>query len=167
MDQNQTAEPRFSQVSGAFALSCTIQISITAKPETIWRLLTDAGAFPRWNSTVTAIEGQIREGERLKIHAPGTARVFTPRVSGVVPDQRMVWSDGVPGIFRGVRTFTLARRDNTSTDFLMTERFSGLVFALTKRMLPDFRPIFLTYAVDLKREAERLTRPAQVASGGE
>jgi hypothetical protein len=33
--------------------------------------------------------------------------------------------------------------------------------------LPDFRPIFVAYAVDLKREAERVTRLAQGASGGE
>jgi hypothetical protein len=37
----------------------------------------------------------------------------------------------------------------------MQERFSGFVFALAKGMLPDFRPIFETYAGDLKREAER------------
>jgi hypothetical protein len=30
------------------------------------------------------------------------------------------------------------------------------MFALTKRMLPDFRPIFEAYANDLRREAERI-----------
>lgn len=39
---------------------------------------------------------------------------------------------------------------------MMEERFSGLVFALVKRTLPDFRPIFQAYANDLKREAERI-----------
>jgi hypothetical protein len=38
----------------------------------------------------------------------------------------------------------------------MEERFSGVMFALTKGMLPDFRPIFEAYANDLKREAERV-----------
>ena len=33
---------------------------------------------------------------------------------------------------------------------------SGAMFALTKRMLPDFRPIFEAYANDLRREAERI-----------
>ena len=32
----------------------------------------------------------------------------------------------------------------------------GAMFALTRSMLPDFRPIFETYANDLKREAERI-----------
>ena len=74
---------------------------------------------------------------------------------GVVPARRMVWGDGSP-IFRGVRTFVLEPRDNASTDFVMEERFSGVVFALTKSMLPDFRPIFEAYANDLKREAQRV-----------
>ena len=68
----------------------------------------------------------------------------------------MVWSDGLPLVFKGVRTFVLTPRDNTSTDFAMEERFSGAMFALTKRMLPDFRPIFEAYANDLRREAERI-----------
>ena len=37
---------------------------------------------------------------------------------------------------------------------MMEERFSGVMFALTKRLLPDFRPIFEAYASDLKHEAE-------------
>ena len=139
-------------------MRCTVEIHINAKPEVVWKLLTDAAGFPRWNSTVSAIEGQIREGERLKLRAPGSKRVFTPRVSGVVPNRCMTWSDGVPGLFRGVRTFTLATPDETSTDFAMSERFSGAMFALTKGMLPDFQPIFVAYAGDLQREAQRLAQ---------
>ncbi len=137
-------------------MTCTVEVGIRAKAEIVWSLLTDAKTFSRWNSTITDIEGQIREGERLRIHVPGTNRIFTPKVSGMVPNQRMIWSDGVAAIFKGIRTFALATRGNNSTDFAMTERFSGVMFALAKGMLPDFRPIFETYAADLKREAERL-----------
>jgi hypothetical protein len=38
---------------------------------------------------------------------------------------------------------------------VVEERFSGLVFAMAKGSLPDFRPIFESYATDLKGEAER------------
>jgi hypothetical protein len=147
-------EPRFTQASSAFAMTCEVEINIQASTETVWRLLSDAKSFPRWNSTVTGIEGEIREGERLRLHVPGMKRTLTPRVSGVVPARRMVWSDGVALVFRGVRTFVLTPRGDASTDFVMEERFSGAIFALTKRLLPDFRPIFEAYANDLKREAE-------------
>ena len=149
-------DSRFTRMSSAFAMTCRVEVTIQASADVVWRLLTDAEGFPRWNSTVTGIEGAIREGERLKLHVPGTNRTFTPRVSGVVPARRMVWSDGVPLVFRGVRTFELRPRDQGSTDFVMEERFSGVIFALTRGMLPDFQPIFEAYAQDLKREAERL-----------
>jgi hypothetical protein len=147
---------RFTQTNTTFAMSCSVAVNIRAKTEVVWGLLTDAKGFPRWNSTITGIEGEIREGERLRLHVPGTSRTFTPRVSGVVQARRMIWSDGLAALFKGVRTFTLESRDDGSTDFVMEERFTGILFALTKRMLPGFRPIFEAFAGDLKREAERI-----------
>jgi uncharacterized protein YndB with AHSA1/START domain len=82
-------EPKFTQTSGVFSLECGVTINIRAKPETIWKLLTDAKDFPRWNSTVTGIDGDIREGGRLRVRVPGTDRTFTPKVSGVVPSRRI------------------------------------------------------------------------------
>jgi len=148
-------EPAFTRTTSAFAMTCEVKINIQASAESVWHLLSDATGFSRWNSTISGIEGQIRDGERLKLHVPGTSRTFTPKVSGVVHARRMVWSDGLPLVFRGVRTFVLEMRDASSTDFVMQERFSGVVFAFAKRLLPDFRPIFEAYARDLKREAER------------
>lgn len=149
------SDARFTRTSSAFAMTCGVEVNIEASAEIVWSLLTDAKGFSRWNSTITAIEGDIREGERLRLHVPGTNRTFTPRVSGVVPARRMVWGDGLALIFKGVRTFVLKPRDG-STDFVMEERFSGVMFALTKGMLPDFRPIFEAYANDLKLEAQRV-----------
>jgi hypothetical protein len=151
-----SGDTRFTRTSGIFAMTCRVEVSIAATAEIVWSLLTDAKGFSRWNSTVTDIEGDIREGERLRLHVPGTNRTFTPTVSNVVPARHMVWADGFAPIFKGVRMFVLAPRDQASTDFVMEERFSGVMFALTKGMLPDFRPIFEAYANDLKREAERV-----------
>ncbi|MGH9539765.1 MAG: SRPBCC family protein [Terriglobales bacterium] len=148
-------QPRFTETRSTFVMVCGVEVNIRAGAQEIWRLLTDAPGFPRWNSTVTGIEGQIREGERLRPHVPGTARTFTPKVSGVVPNERMTWSDGFAPMFKGVRTFKLRACSDGSTDFAMQERFSGLIFALVKGSLPDFKPIFEAYASDLKREAER------------
>ncbi len=78
---------------------------IQAGAETVWKLLTDVEGFRRWNSTVTGVEGQIREGERLRLHVPGTSRTFAPKVSDVVADQRMTWSGGVAPLFAGRADF--------------------------------------------------------------
>jgi hypothetical protein len=148
-------EPRITQMRGAFSLACTVEVNIKARAEIVWGLLTDAQGFSRWNSTVTGIEGQIREGERLVLHVPGTDRTFTPTVSGVVQHERMTWTGGFSPIFKGVRTFTLTSRSDGSTDFRMEERFSGFMLPLAKGSMPDFGPVFARYASDLKREAGR------------
>jgi hypothetical protein len=150
-------EPRFTQTHHAFSMSCGVEVNIRATADVIWRLLTDAKGFSRWNSTVSSIEGEIREGERLRLHVPGTDRIFTPTVSDVLANKRMIWTGGFTPIFKGVRTFVLKPRNDGSTDFAMGERFSGLMLPLLKGSMPDFGPVFERYANDLKREAERGT----------
>lgn len=152
--KNPVETARITQSRRVLSMSCRVEIAIRARAATLWRLLTDAKDFPRWNSTVASVEGQIREGEQLRVRVPGTDRVFTPRVSGVVPDQRMTWTGGFSPVFKGVRTFDLRPRPDGSTDFVMEERFSGLMLPLVKRSMPDFGPVFARYASDLKHEAE-------------
>jgi hypothetical protein len=151
-------DAKTTETRGAFSLACRVEINVRAKPERRWNLLIDAKDFRRWNSTVTGIEGQIREGEQLRPHVPGSDRTFNAKVSGVVPCERMTWTGGFAPLFQGVRTFELKARADGSTDFFMEERFSGLMLPLVKRSLPDFQPIFERYASDLKREAERGVR---------
>jgi hypothetical protein len=155
-----TQTARITQSRGAFSMACRVALNIQAPAARIWSLLTDANGFPRWNSTVTRIEGQIREGERLRIHVPGTDRTFTPRVSGVVPDERMTWTGGFSPVFKGVRTFELTPCNDGSTEFVMEERFSGLMLPFVKGSMPDFGPVFERYADDLRREAE-LSQPVR------
>jgi len=149
---------------GVFSMACRVERNIQAPAATIWRLLTDAAYFPHWNSTVTSVEGEIREGGRLRLHVPGTDRTFRPRVSGVVSGKRMIWTGGLFPIFKGVRTFELRPRGDGSTDFMMEERFSGLLLPLARGSMPDFGPVFERYADDLKHEAE--TRAVESGTRG-
>jgi hypothetical protein len=151
----KTTRAKARKTSSAFRMDCAIHTTIRASPETIWGLLTDAAAFPRWNSTVTSIRGTIAEGQTLQIKVPSApTRVFKPKVSAVAPGRSMVWSDGMAPMFRGVRTFELTPNADGSTEFAMKEELSGLVLPMIKGSLPDFAPIFETYAEDLKRAAE-------------
>jgi hypothetical protein len=146
---------KITKTPGLFSMTCRVELNVRATAERIWSILIDAENFPRWNSTVTQIEGAIREGGRLRIHVPGTKRTFSPTVSDVVANSRMTWTGGFAPMFKGVRTFELTSRGDGSTDFAMDERFSGLMLPLIKGSLPDFGPVFTSYANDLKREAER------------
>jgi hypothetical protein len=148
-------EPKFTQTQTFLSLTRRVSINIHANTPRVWSLLTDAQGFPRWNSTVTKIEGQIREGERIRLHVPGTKRTFTPTISGFVPNRRMVWTGGFAPLFKGVRVFELTQHDDGSTDFAMEERFAGLMMPLVRRSFPDFGPVFASYAGDLKKAAEQ------------
>jgi hypothetical protein len=139
----------------AFRMEYAILCRIDASSERIWSLLTDAEGFPRWNSTVTTVGGTIALGQTLELRVPAApGRVFKPKVTKFEPAQSMVWSDGVAPLFKGRRTFTLTPMPDGSTDFSMSEVLSGLMLPMIKGSLPDFAPVFDTYAADLKREAE-------------
>jgi hypothetical protein len=148
--------PRAEKTRRTFRMTCTIRCAIRASPDRVWSLLTDATRFPRWNSTVTRIGGAISLGEKLEIQVPAApGRTFKPKVTAFEPGARMVWSDGAAPMFKGVRTFTVAAASGGGTAFSMEEVFSGVMLPLIAGSLPDFGPIFETYAADLKREAER------------
>ena len=70
-------KPQVTRTQSTFSMSCQVEVRIQAEPSAIWKLLTDAAGFPRWNSTVTSIEGAIREGEKVTIRVPNVDRAFT------------------------------------------------------------------------------------------
>jgi hypothetical protein len=151
-----TDKAKATKTSGAFRMDCAVTAKINATPDRIWGLLTDATGFPRWNSTVTRIDGSIAEGQTLKIQVPSApGRVFKPKVSGVEAARTMTWSDGMAPMFRGVRVFKLTPNADGTTEFFMREEYAGLMLPMIKGSLPDFAPIFETYAADLKTAAEK------------
>lgn len=149
------ADGRARKESAAFRQSCGVAVAIRAKPEKVWALLTDAPSFPKWNPTVERIDGRIALGEKLAIRVPAApGRTFKPKVSELVPGERMTWSDGQMPFFAGDRTFTVKSKDG-GAEFRMVEVFRGAMLPMIKGSLPDFGPIFEEYAASLKREAEK------------
>lgn len=148
-------QTKATKTATTLRMDCAVSITIHAAPEKIWALLTNAAGFPRWNSTVTSIAGTIAQGERLEVKVPAApGRTFKPKVTELEAGRRMVWSDGMAPMFKGVRTFELVPQADGSTRFTMEESFSGIMLPLIKGSLPDFAPSFEAYAADLKREAE-------------
>lgn len=149
------SEPTFTQLKSTLTMHCRVEVNIRATVELLWSILTDIKDYPRWNSTVSKIEGEFREGQSIRVYPQGNGRVFTPTISGVARNERMIWSAGSQPFFKGVRTFEIKPHGDGTSDFMMEEDFSGVIFALIKGSLPDFRPIFIAFANDLKKEAER------------
>lgn len=132
---------------------------IAARPDQIWATLTDAQTLVTGGLGIIRIDGTIAAGAALKVWSEASpTRGFALRVSEFVPHQRMVWEGGMPmGLFKGVREFTLTPAEGT-TEFHMTENFSGLLAPLVTRSIPDLTPSFEKFARGLQSLAERKNR---------
>ena len=138
-----------------FRLEYRVGIRLRAAPRRVWELMTDAAGFPRWNSTVKSISGRIAAGETIQLVATiAPERTFKLAVTEFSPTKRMVWSEG-NAMFKGVRTYTFAAGPGETTDFTMSEVYTGLMLPMIAGSLPDFRETFERYAADLKKEAEK------------
>jgi hypothetical protein len=130
---------------------------IEASPDRVWSVLVDGSSYTDWDSGVVRLDGRIAPGGRLKVTSganPG--RAFTVRVTGLVPNESMQWSGGMPlGLFRGVRTFTLAPAGPAATEFKVREEYTGPLLGMIWRSMPDLQPSFDKFASGLKARAEQ------------
>jgi hypothetical protein len=135
---------------------------VAATPDQVWAVLTDAPAYPSWNSTVESLGGTIAKDGKLELKAKiDPSRTFALTVSTFDAPSKMIWEDGSDN-FRGVRTFLLAEKDG-GTDFTMKEAFTGRMLPMIAGSLPDFGPDFEAFAADLKKEVEKRNPPAPPA----
>jgi hypothetical protein len=130
---------------------------IDAPPDQVWAALVDAAGYPTWDSGVDKVDGRIAAGEKITVHAavnPG--RAFPVTVTDFQPAQRMVWTGGMPlGLFKGVRTFTLAPQGD-STQFTVREEYTGPLLPRIWRSMPDLGPSFTQFATGLKQRVEKV-----------
>lgn len=155
METIASAPEQANKIRTAFRMEYSIRANIHAPASRVWSLLTEAGDIARWNSTVVRVDGTIAPGQTIKLVVKiAPKRVFTLHVTEFVPGEKLVLSDG-NAMFKGVRTYTLTSRPDGSTDFAMSELFTGMMLPMIAGSLPDFRSEFEQYAADLKREAER------------
>ena len=128
---------------------------IAATPEQVWPVLTDAAAWPDWDSGVTKVDGRIALGEKLSVTvAANPGRAFPVKVVQLAAPAQMVFRGGMPlGLFTGQRTYTLAP-EGTGTRFTMREEYTGPLAGLIFKSIPDLGPSFRQFADGLKQRAE-------------
>jgi uncharacterized protein YndB with AHSA1/START domain len=137
-------------VKTTFHRETSVSTTIKADPAIIWALLTNASDYPRWNSTVTSIQGNIALGEKIVLKSTLDAkRSFKLKVKEFEASKRLAWGDG-----KGLRTHTLKNNGNGTVTFSMTERIGGLMFPMYAKYIPSFDASFDAFAADLKKEAE-------------
>lgn len=135
-----------------FSRETTISQEIHASPTVVWALLTDASDYARWNSTIISIDGNIQQGNKIKLKSTlDENRTFDLAVKEVEPERRLVWGDNM-----GNRTYTLDPIGNDTVRFTMTEKIGGPIFPLFARFIPPFDESFEQFVADLKWEAEAI-----------
>lgn len=133
-----------------FSRQTSVSIDINADTQIVWALLTKASDYPRWNSTVTSIEGNIALGEKIKLKSTLDAkRTFNLKVKEFEPEKRLAWGDAM-----GNRVYTLTENTSGTTTFSMVEKIGGPLFPLFAKMIPSFDHSFEKFASDLKKAAE-------------
>lgn len=136
-------------IKKTFSRTTSISQLIDADAKTIWDALVNASDYPNWNSTVISIEGNIAEGEKIKLKSTlDPSRTFKLKVKEFIPQEKLVWGDAM-----GKRTYTLTRKGQ-ATVFSMTEKIGGLMFPLFASKIPSFDESFEQFVADLKKKAE-------------
>lgn len=118
----------------------------------------DFAAYPGWNPFIIGIEGEARPGAGLtvRISPPGSEpQTFKPVVLKAEAPSAFVWrgSMAIPGLFTGEHSFRLTR-EGDSTSFHHSERFSGLLVPVLKKMLARTEEGFHQMNSALKARAE-------------
>jgi len=132
------------------AAETTVSTDIHADSSIVWTLLTNASDFPRWNSTVISLEGEISEGEKIKLTSTlDSNRTFKLKVKEMVTEERMVWGDG-----KGNRVYTIKKNGTNGITFTMTEKIGGFMFPMYSKFIPSFDESFEQFALYLKTESE-------------
>jgi uncharacterized protein YndB with AHSA1/START domain len=135
-----------------FSRETFVSINIQADLAIVWALLTNASDFSRWNSTVVSLEGEIKEGNKIRLKSTlDEKRTFNLKVKEFEPERRLVWGDNM-----GNRVYTLERGVGDTVKFTMAEKIGGPLFPLFARYIPSFDESFEQFAADLKKEAEAI-----------
>lgn len=137
-------------VSKTFSRTTQVATTIDADPATVWRVLTTAADYPRWNSTIVSLKGEIKPGSAIQLVSKlDPSRTFKLKVKEFEPTSRLAWGDPM-----GTRVYTLTETNGGQTLFEMNERIGGPIFPLFASKIPSFDASFEQFAADLKAAAE-------------
>lgn len=133
------------------------QIDINAKPETVWRILTNLEQYSSWNPFIIKAGGKANEGEQLQLKMLNGKREmeFTPTVQVAKESEHFQWlGKGMGGMFIGQHYFLLSEA-NGQTKLIQGENFTGLLGNLLFGMIKkDTMASFEAMNLALKKQAE-------------
>ena len=138
-----------------------VTTEIGAPAETVWQVLIDFEKHPSWNPFIKRISGLPIAGQRLRVHiAPpgGRGMTFKPRVVAAKQPHELRWLGRFlfPGLFDGEHAFVITPTSEASCRLTQSEKFSGLLVAMSRGTLDATRDGFAQMNDALKGRAELL-----------
>ena len=132
---------------------------IAAPVETVWAELAAVSTYAEWNPFITALEGALVAGGRLKVRIVppgGRPMTFRPTVVRVEVGRRLEWLGRLllPGVFDGRHSFELEDLGQGRTRLTQSEEFSGFLVPLTGKALERTRAGFVAMNEGLRLRAE-------------
>jgi hypothetical protein len=111
------------------------EVRINAGPQAVWAVLADFGRYPEWNPFLRWLEGDVREGGRIRVRVVptgGKGMTFAPTVLSFVERREIAWlgSLGPRGLFDGEHRLALTDNGDGTTTFSQSEHFSGILVRL-------------------------------------
>ncbi|MCR9171399.1 MAG: SRPBCC domain-containing protein [bacterium] len=110
-------------------------ININANINTVWNTFTQFDDYPNWNSFIKSVQGNIQEGEKIKIEIDGSK--FSPKVLSFKKEKELIWVGKplMPGIFEGEHAFRFEENPDGTTTLLHEEHFRGILVPFMKKYL--------------------------------
>ncbi|HSH07155.1 MAG TPA: SRPBCC domain-containing protein [Burkholderiales bacterium] len=137
------------------------EIDLQTSAARVWAVLTDFGAYEKWNPVIQSVDGPANEGAKLRVTLRREALLQTAagllgglksfafrswcamngmriavRVTKLLPERELRWVGAlpIPGTFRGEHYFKVAERGDGSVRFTQGEHYAGL-------LAPAFRDV--------------------------
>lgn len=132
-------------------------ITINASREKIWQILLDFDNYPKWNSFIKSVSGDVKVGNRIQIKLQGMT--FKPVILNLNKNTELKWLGHLwfKGLFDGEHKFYLTDNGNGTTNFEQSENFSGILVNLfSKRLDQDTKKGFEQMNKELKLRAEKV-----------
>lgn len=110
-------------------------ITISASREKIWEILMDFENYPKWNSFIKSVSGNVKVGNQIQIKLQGMT--FKPVVLILNKNTELKWLGHLwfKGLFDGEHKFYLTSNGNGTTHFEQSEKFSGILVKLFSKNL--------------------------------
>ncbi len=128
---------------------------INAAASDVFKVLTDANAYPQFDPNCVLVDGHFAQGKRIALIDKLASARTRVRITLLSPNDVMIWELGLPfHLLKRVRTFKVIAKDEQTTEFQLSEVQSGYLLELLTSRLPDQNQAFQEFAKGLKKYIE-------------